>query len=52
MEVTCSPNVHDPGCLWNIEDNVFPKRKFLFFKQGNGETLLEGREANFCLVLV
>lgn len=30
MEVTCNPNVHDTNNLWNIEDNVFPKCKYVW----------------------
>jgi len=26
-EVTCNPNKRDPNAIWNIEENIFPRRK-------------------------
>ena len=26
QEVTCNPNIRDKSAVWNIEDNVFPRR--------------------------
>ena len=30
-EVTCNPNKRDPNAIWNIEENIFPRRKTCFF---------------------
>lgn len=27
-EVTCNPNTKDPNALWNVEENLFPRREF------------------------
>lgn len=29
QEVSCNPNVRDRNAIWNIEDNVFDKCKYL-----------------------
>lgn len=36
-EVTCNPNRRDPNAIWNIEENIYPRRNyycyiFLHFK--------------------
>lgn len=27
QEVSCNPNLRDKNAVWNVEDNIFPKRK-------------------------
>lgn len=33
QEVSCNPNIRDKNGYWNVEDNIFDKRKFSFKKK-------------------